>query len=214
MKKTVQNLFTLVIAVLLIINTLPSMVYADEEIPVEDPSQAQVEVISETGNEQTPSDTQQENLTPVQEEKKEESPVNEVKEKKKKQNRSLRSKLLKKQKTTKQPLRSTPLRLLKKRLKKRLKLSFLKESRSLTTSITSSRPMVPEFPRTHPAHFQSEVAGTSRRKNSIIRSLPRISKSTVTNMYTQETGSTTMAHRSAHQSALRTPVTQKIRSSI
>ena len=47
MKKTVQNLFTLVIAVLLIINTLPSMVYADEEIPVEDPSQAQVEVISE-----------------------------------------------------------------------------------------------------------------------------------------------------------------------
>ena len=80
MKKTVQNLFTLVIAVLLIINTLPSMVYADEEIPAEDPSQAQVEVISETGNEQTPSDTQQENLTPVQEEKKEESPVNEVKE--------------------------------------------------------------------------------------------------------------------------------------
>ena len=50
MKKTVQNLFTLVIAVLLIINTLPSMVYADEEIPAEDPSQAQVEVISETGN--------------------------------------------------------------------------------------------------------------------------------------------------------------------
>ena len=80
MKKTVQNLFTLVIAVLLIINTLPSMVYADEEIPAEDPSQAQVEVISETGNEQTPSDTQQENLTPVQGEKKEESPVNEVKE--------------------------------------------------------------------------------------------------------------------------------------
>ena len=80
MKKTVQNLFTLVIAVLLIINTLPSMVYADEEIPAEDPSQAQAEVISETGNEQTPSDTQQENLTPVQEEKKEESPVNEVKE--------------------------------------------------------------------------------------------------------------------------------------
>ena len=80
MKKAVQNLFTLVIAVLLIINTLPSMVYADEEIPVEDPSQAQVEVISETGNEQTPSDTQQENLTPVLEEKKEESPVNEVKE--------------------------------------------------------------------------------------------------------------------------------------
>ena len=80
MKKTVQNLFTLVIAVLLIINTLPSMVYADEEIPAEDPSQAQAEVISETGNEQTPSDTQQENLTPVQGEKKEESPVNEVKE--------------------------------------------------------------------------------------------------------------------------------------
>ena len=184
MKKTVQNLFTLVIAVLLIINTLPSMVYADEEIPAEDPSQAQVEVISETGNEQTPSDTQQENLTPVQEEKKEESPVNEVKEE------------------------------VQIKIEEMLKLSFLKESRSLTTSITSSRPMVPEFPRTHPAHFQSEVAGTSRRKNSIIRSLPRISKSTVTNMYTQETGSTTMVHRSAHQSALRTPVTQKIRSSI
>ncbi len=47
MKKTVQNLFTLVIAVLLIINTLPSMVYADEEIPeVKEEVQIKIEEIA------------------------------------------------------------------------------------------------------------------------------------------------------------------------